>query len=465
MSRQYTQAEKLAYYKRLAGRGGARAPARRRRAARAPVRRYRGRNPGSGSVVVSGRGSYRRRRVYRRRSPAQQENSFLGNVGMHAGNALSKFFGFGAYSVKQNVLIQDPVPVVNKTTSGGCTIRHREYIGDIITGAAGTFNLQSFAINPAQEKTFPWLSQIAANYEQYRIEGMLFEFRSMSADALNSTNTALGQVIMATDYNAANPPFQQKSEMENYEFGQSSRPSESQIHPIECARSQTTITELYTRVNALQPNQDIRLYDLGNFQIATNGFQASNVNIGELWVTYQVCFFKSKMFSALGNYNTFAQWGNTLAPPNGMSPDNILGISAGTPGQFSYNSIPVEITSGTGAVISFPQSQLVQTYLVQVNYLGQGTGTTGAISFNYVNCKSNLAAGDNHLPWVAYQVPYETSGQTCNRKMAQTCIQTEAGGVVPYVEFTFDGIIDGSPSAVYITVSQVPNEAWQAAFS
>lgn len=60
----------------------------------------------------------------------------------------------------------------------------------------------------------------------------------MSADALNSVNTALGQVIMATDYNAANPPFGQKSEMENYEFGQSCKPSESQIHPIE-VRSQS----------------------------------------------------------------------------------------------------------------------------------------------------------------------------------------------------------------------------------
>ena len=67
---------------------------------------------------------------------------------------------------------------------------------------------------------------------------MLFEFRTMSADALNSVNTALGQVIMATDYNAANPPFGQKSEMENYEFGQSCKPSESQIHPIEM-RSQS----------------------------------------------------------------------------------------------------------------------------------------------------------------------------------------------------------------------------------
>ena len=73
----------------------------------------------------------------------------------------------------------------------------------------------------------------------------------MSADALNSVNTALGQVIMATDYNAANPPFAQKSEMENYEYGQSAKPSESAIHPIECARLQTTISELYTRAGAV----------------------------------------------------------------------------------------------------------------------------------------------------------------------------------------------------------------------
>lgn len=59
------------------------------------------------------------------------------------------------------------------------------------------------------------------------IEGMYLEYRTMSADALNSTNTALGQVIMSAQYNAGNPDFTNKQEMENYEGGVSVKPSQS----------------------------------------------------------------------------------------------------------------------------------------------------------------------------------------------------------------------------------------------
>ena len=113
-------------------------------------------------------------------------------------------------------------------------IRHREYLDDIVSSATpNTFKLQNFYINPGDRITFPWLSQIADSFEHYRIRGMIFEFRSMSADALNSTNTALGQVIMATAYNSALPNFNNKYEMENYEFGVSTKPSCSLMHPIE----------------------------------------------------------------------------------------------------------------------------------------------------------------------------------------------------------------------------------------
>jgi hypothetical protein len=39
---------------------------------------------------------------------------------------------------------------------------------------------------------FPWLSNIAQNFESYKLRGLVFEFKSMSGDALTSTNTALG---------------------------------------------------------------------------------------------------------------------------------------------------------------------------------------------------------------------------------------------------------------------------------
>ena len=208
----------------------------------------------------------------------------------------------GDYDVKQNILLsQDPPPMVNDSNKGGTLIRHREFIKDVYSGSNGAFTIDSFFINPANTKTFPWLSQIAANYEQYSLEGVVFEFRSMSSDALNSTNTALGSVIMATNYDSLDNLFQSKAEMENYEFGASCKPSSCMMHPIECAPKLTALTELYTLSGAPPGGSDLRLYHWGNFQIATIGMQnATPVNLGELWVTYQVRLIKPKLFDALG---------------------------------------------------------------------------------------------------------------------------------------------------------------------
>jgi hypothetical protein len=65
------------------------------------------------------------------------------------------------------------------------------------------FTNTSFNINPSNALLFPWLSNIAANFSEYRFKNLRFCFNSTSANALNSTNTALGQVIMTTNYNAA----------------------------------------------------------------------------------------------------------------------------------------------------------------------------------------------------------------------------------------------------------------------
>ena len=124
-------------------------------------------------------------------------------------------------------------------------ISHREYIGDVVSGPAGTFSLQSYKINPGNPLTFPWLSSIASNFQQYRMQGCVFEFKTTSADALNSVNTALGQIIMATNYNVVQGDFQSKYEMENTEFANSCKPSASMMHAIECAKHLTVLDELY----------------------------------------------------------------------------------------------------------------------------------------------------------------------------------------------------------------------------
>lgn len=310
-----------------------------------------------------------------------------GGLGSLIGSGISYFTGKGEYEIKENALMamgdkSIMPPIINKDEGRGIIVRRSEYISDIITSATpGAFNLDSFHINPGLEETFNWLSQVAANFDEWVCEGMYFEFRSMSSDALNSTNTALGSVIMAANYNSKSPNFSSKQAMENYEGGVSIKPSQSLRYFVECAKNQTVLSDLYVRTGDIidGTGQDIRFYDLANFQIATQGMQAASVNIGELWVTYQISLRKPKMYVAFGLYDSFYAArivGSTDNAPLGTSVVE-EGTSASITG---VNNLAITITSGTD--INFPPNPLPQTYIMSLYWVGTSV-TLVSPSFTY----------------------------------------------------------------------------------
>lgn len=377
---QYTQAQKLAYYKRLAGaKSGRKRATTRSRKAYVPRRTgLKGYGDYSQSKYYSGPmrpGEYRNKgpkRVYNPdKSVGQQMGSAIGGgLGLAGEQFLRWLTGSGDYTIKHNSLLRkDPPPMYNRSNKGGTLIRNREYLTDIISSStAGQFNLQSFPLQPGQEQMFPWLSQVAVNYEQYSFEGVVLEFRSMSGDALTSVNTALGSVVMATNYDSLDANFLSKAEMENYEFGASCKPACDMMHPIECAPRQTTLTELYIRPNFLPTGADIRLYDWGKFQIATVGCQGTSVNLGELWITYQIRLLKPKIYAALGNAQSGLAFNNTNfsnAAPFGT----ISSI------QYIYQSVGWAIFSG-GSSINFPVSPFIQVYIVYIAWSGTAVAWT-----------------------------------------------------------------------------------------
>lgn len=285
-----------------------------------------------------------------------------GVAGSAAGRALSVLTGVGDYRVKSNVFAtgQGIPSIRNAHKPGAVTIRHKEYLGDIVSSSvAGQFKIASYSINPALLNSFPWLSQIAQNYDEYEFDGLAYEFRSMSADALNSVNTALGTVIMATSYNVLNPNFASKAEMDAYEFSNSCRPSETMLHLIECAPQQNVLSELYTRAGAVPSGGDARFYDLGNFQIATSGMQGTNVVLGELWVTYQAAFFKPKMFSALGLSDSYCRF-------SGITYTNVNPLQGMT---IDPNST-LALTVTLGGTVTFPPLAVAQVYSILFTWSG-----------------------------------------------------------------------------------------------
>lgn len=288
-------------------------------------------------------------------------DKLAGSLGAKLGSYahyIGKIFGSGDYitsqdQIKQNTLVNGTQVPSFAHGDNHVRIRHREYLGDVITSATpNTFNLNSFSINPGISGTFPWLSGVVgSNFQQYRINGMVFEYRSMSADALNSTNTALGTVVMATDYDSKDAPFGSKQQMENTEFGVSCKPSSCMIHGIECARSQTSVSELYVRAVPVPSGADIRLYDMGTFYIATAGFQAASVNIGELWVSYDITFFKAieqppgySLLTAHYSLDTT----QLATKPIALAPSTLAGAT-------KYDNIGLTVDS-TGLLLQFPSN-------------------------------------------------------------------------------------------------------------
>ena len=185
--------------------------------------------------------------------------------------------GYGAYYAKRSrgrKVYEKPVPQI-KNTSKGVIVRHKEYIMDV--PGSVDFQTETLALNPGLIDTFPWLARVAQNFEEWLPRGMVFEYRTTSSDTLLAASPALGSVIMATQYNSVNPSFTNKQDMENYDNAISCKPSVSCLHVIECKRSKTVMDEMYIRTTAPPPNADLRMYDLGKFQIATVGGQAGAV--------------------------------------------------------------------------------------------------------------------------------------------------------------------------------------------
>ena len=288
-------------------------------------------------------------------------------LGSSAGSLISRITGFGDYKVSRNSISMGTSVPTFRSNKGGVVLCHREFLTDV-SGSTG-FALNDYEINPGLARSFPYLSSIAYNFEEYEFRGLVFEYRPSSGMAVSSTASSLGVVILATDYDVLNTTFTSKQQMESYEFATATIPFTECIHPVECARGSGVLDNLYTRVGAIPPNADQRMYDLGRFQIATSGMQ-SVYTVGELWVSYDIILKKPRLAPTLGvSYAHFVEspsgtaatattFGTTGAYLNALT--TLPGFLPGSTHSSVVCSIPgtyfmaVSAASGTATISSSP---------------------------------------------------------------------------------------------------------------
>lgn len=217
-------------------------------------------------------------------------NQFIPGSGALVRGA-SKLFGFGAYTTDEaNRILASRVPTMNSTLDQGVRVSHHEYLGDVSSSVG--FVATKYPLNPGVSITFPWLSSLAVSFQEYELNGLIFFFKATSANALNSTNTALGQIIGATQYNPYLPIPTTKIAMLGLSSAADGKPSESNIYPVECKADMVLFRSKLIRSGV--PVDDLAKYDHGNFILASNGSQAAAI-VGELHVVYDITLKKPKL--------------------------------------------------------------------------------------------------------------------------------------------------------------------------
>lgn len=346
-----------------------------------------------------------------------------GAVGLAAGKLISSITGFGDYRVNSNTITAGNSVPTFKQGGHGVRMCHREFISDV-TGSV-EFKNTSYSINPGLPRSFPWLSLMGDHFEEYEMKGLVFEYRPSSGSAVSSTSSALGVVVMATDYDPVNDPFPNKQVMESYEFSNSTVPFNGCMHPVECARGRNVMDNLYLRKDDTElVDQDRRFYDMGNFQIATVGMQSSYV-VGELWVSYDCIFKKPRLPISLSTpcikyayvvENPEGSTGSQILGPGGglLIPSSTLTIDDVAPfsnGVIIKKSGTYYLTLTLGPLYATSTTVLNTTFGTNVSsFNGLFTGTTffqsaqgnvgDVIQHRTLNVSADGVGADNAITWV-----------------------------------------------------------------
>ena len=309
---------------------------------------------------------------------------YLGN----AAGWFTKLLGFGDYKVQVNSLMGQtwrPSPEqsaegnspplfqsVNGSTSDVVLV-HREFVGNVLSSI--NFRATTVPVNAGSNVLFPWLSRMASLYEEYQFLGLVFEYKSTSATAVGTTSSAMGTVIMATDYDCYDNAFQTKRAMEAAEFSVSGAPYDHFMAPIECdpRRNNSKLFFVnYGITDFTQAKGDARNEVMCNFTYATEGQQAADTVIGELWVTYHVRLSRPILESAAPS-STYTQHVYGVITTAGVA--TLVGNSYIGSASFT----PTIVGTGAGLrlkLASVSPLLLKGQYMIVVRCQTQGVSTT-----------------------------------------------------------------------------------------
>lgn len=199
-------------------------------------------------------------------------------------------------------------------------VRHREYLQQIINVTTFT-GAGRYIIQPGLVDNFPWLSQIAQSFEQYRFKKLKYIYRN------RCTTTTNGAIYMAVQYDPSDPEFASIDDIMDYAGARSEVVWRDWSYDAMLKRG-SILSKYFVRTDSLPSGLDPQTFDMGLFTIcAVSTSGSAGVITGDLLVEYEVEFMNPKknpnLLGACGfSVNDgFTDEKNVAAYPLGMPSD------------------------------------------------------------------------------------------------------------------------------------------------
>lgn len=248
-------------------------------------------------------------------------------------------------------------------------VEHVEYLKDVISSGSSDFlggELMAIDVNPGLSTFAPWLSTLAANFDEYK-----FDYVELRYEPACGTSSD-GKILATFDPDVLDELPDSKQEMLE---------ARVQLDSPVWTRASLKVPKdllsnyLYVRSASVPANADQHVYDVGQFILNNIGAAASPTVLGELFMCYKV-----RLRTPNGG---IVKEGNILA--NSTSVAAPLGTSF-----TATDASTLQLTWITGTTFYFQTPGIYAVHIVQA-----GTGFTGGATLSAngsVNTVTSLAS-------------------------------------------------------------------------
>jgi len=164
-------------------------------------------------------------------------------------------------------------------------VRHRELVVPSILGSVAFGVANTLSLNPGLAGVFPWLSNMALNWEQYRVHKLRAEYIPI---APSSTQ---GDILLSPDYDATDStPTTEQQASDNQDTVTDScwQRVTLDMNPESLMGG---VSRKFTRNSAIAG--DLKTFDLGKLYVITNN-ASGTPSFGKLFLEYDFEFFVPK---------------------------------------------------------------------------------------------------------------------------------------------------------------------------